>query len=209
MTVTVSIEWDGDQRARTGLELCIAAGGVVLFPADGLYGLACDPLNPAAIDRIHRIKERENGKPAAVLYFSPLAMRELVEGLGPRTREAIGALLPGPVTLVVANPHQRYPLACREDPERLGLRLIGGPLAGVMCPVFQTSANRSGEPAPAAFDDVAQEIRASVDVAIDGGALTGLPSTVVDLTAFEDSGKWKVLREGAFAAGDLAACLTI
>lgn len=207
--MTVSIEWDGDQRARTGLELCIAAGGVVLFPADGLYGLACDPLNPAAIDRIHRIKERENGKPAAVLYFSPLAMRELVEGLGPRTREAIGALLPGPVTLVVANPHQRYPLACREDPERLGLRLIGGPLAGVMCPVFQTSANRSGEPAPAAFDDVAQEIRASVDVAIDGGALTGLPSTVVDLTAFEDSGKWKVLREGAFAAGDLAACLTI
>ena len=56
------------------------------------------------------------------MYFSPLAMRELVEGLGPRTAEAVGALLPGPVTLVVANPEQRYPLACREDPERLGVR---------------------------------------------------------------------------------------
>jgi len=207
MTVTVSLEWDGVERARTGLELCIAAGGVALFPADGLYGLACDPLNPAAIDRIHRIKGREDTKPSAVLYFSPLAMRELVEDLGPRTQEAIGALLPGPVTLVVVNPQRRYPLACREDPERLGVRLIGGPLAGAMCPVVQTSANRSGEPAPASFTDVAKEIRAEVDVAIDGGELTGLPSTVVDLTAFEENGEWTILRQGGLAEGDLAASL--
>ena len=154
MTVTVSIERDGADRARTGLELCIAAGGVAVFPADGLYGLACDPLNQDAIERIHRIKGRDDGKPSAVLYFSPLAMRELVESLGDRTRTAVGALLPGPVTLVVANPEHRYPLACREDPERLGVRLIDGPLAGAMCPLFQTSANRSGEPAPALFADV-------------------------------------------------------
>ena len=89
------------------------------------------------------------------MYFSPLAIRELVAGLGPRTSAAVGALLPGPVTLVVANPQRRYPLACREDPERLGVRLIGGPLAGAMCPIFQTSANLSGEPAPARFEDVA------------------------------------------------------
>ena len=91
-----------------------------VFPADGLYGLACDPLNQEAIERIHRIKGRDDGKPSAVLYFSPLAMRELVESIGDRTRAAVGALLPGPVTLVVANPEHRYPLACREDPERLG-----------------------------------------------------------------------------------------
>jgi L-threonylcarbamoyladenylate synthase len=208
LTVTVSIEWDGAERARTGLELCIAAGGVALFPADGLYGLACDPLNPAAIDRIHRIKERDDGKPAAVLYFSPLAMRELVEDLGPRTRSAVGTLLPGPVTLVVPNPQRRYPLACREDPERLGVRLIDGPLSGVMCPVFQTSANRSGEPAPASFGDVAKEIHGAVDVAIDAGDLTGQPSTVVDLTSFEESGEWTILREGALAVGDLEESLT-
>lgn len=207
MNETISIERDGPERARAGLELCIAGGGVAVFPADGLYGLACDPLDAAAIDRIHRIKGRDEGKPSAVLYFSPLAMRELIEGLGERTAAAVGALLPGPATLIVANPQHRYPLACREDAERLGIRLIAGPLSGAMCPIFQTSANHSGEPAPARFTDVSPEILAAVDVAIDGGALTGLPSTVIDLTRFDGKGEWTVLREGGMAAGDLLAKL--
>ena len=154
MSEVVSIESDGAGAARFALEHCIAGGGVAVFPADGLYGLACDPLDPAAIERIHAIKGRDDGKPSAVLYFSPLAMRELVDGCGPRTREAMAALLPGPVTLVIANPERRYPLACREDPERLGVRLISGPLEGAMCPLFQTSANVSGEPAPGAYEQV-------------------------------------------------------
>jgi L-threonylcarbamoyladenylate synthase len=207
MGEVVSISVDGPGAARHALERAIAAGGVVLFPADGLYGLACDPLDPAAIAKIHAIKGRDDGKPSAVLYFSPLAMRELVEGRGRRTRGAMGALLPGPVTLVVDNQEHRYPLACREDPDRLGVRLIGGPLAGAMCPIFQTSANVSGEPAPAAFDDVQEAIVASVDLAIDGGALTGLPSTVVDLTAIEEGEQWSILREGGLSAGDLTARL--
>jgi L-threonylcarbamoyladenylate synthase len=203
----VSIERDGAAAARAALERCIAAGGVALFPADGLYGLACDPLDAEAIERIHRIKGRDEGKPSAVLHFSPLAMREALASLGPRTRAALGALLPGPVTVVVANPDGRYPLACREDRERLGLRLIGGPLAGSMCPLFQTSANLSGEPAPASFAEVPAAIVDAVDLAIDGGELTGLPSTVVDLTAFDRSGEWAVLREGGLAGDDLATIL--
>jgi L-threonylcarbamoyladenylate synthase len=207
VTELVSIERDGAATARRALERCIGGGDVVVFPADGLYGLACDPLDPEAIDRVHRIKGRDEGKPSAVLYFSPLAMRELVEGLGPRTRAAVGALLPGPVTVVVDNPEHRYPLACREDPRRLGLRLIGGPLEGAMCPLFQTSANCSGEPAPASFADVPAAIADAVDLAIDGGELTGQPSTVLDLSAFDEDGRWTVLREGELAADDLATIL--
>jgi L-threonylcarbamoyladenylate synthase len=204
----ISIERDGAEGARSALERTISAGGVAVFPADGLYGLACDPLDAVAIARIHELKGRDDGKPSAVMYFSPLAMRELVEGLGPRTRLAVGVLLPGPVTLVVANPEGRYPLACREDRARLGVRLIGGPLAGTMCPLFQTSANLSGEPAPSRFEDVPAEIVAAADLAIDGGRLTGLPSTVVDLTDFDAEGEWTVLREGGLSPGDLAARLT-
>jgi L-threonylcarbamoyladenylate synthase len=208
MSELVSIEQDGSAAARFALEHCIASGGVAVFPADGLYGLACDPLDAAAIARIHAIKERDDGRPSAVLYFSPLAMRELVEGRGTRTREAMAALLPGPVTLVVANPEHRYPLACREDPERLGVRLVSGPLQGAMCPLFQTSANRSGEPAPASFEDIGAEILAAVDLAIDGGPLTGLPSTVVDITRIDAGEGWEVLREGGMSLGDLASRLS-
>ena len=82
MSRIVSVAVDGAARARTELEAAIAAGEVVLFPADGLYGLACDPLRAEAIARIHAIKGRDEGKPAAVLYLSPLAMRELVASLG-------------------------------------------------------------------------------------------------------------------------------
>jgi L-threonylcarbamoyladenylate synthase len=189
---------------RRALERCVFGGGVALFPADGLYGLACDPANAEAIERIRRIKGRDEGKPSAVMFFSPLAMRELIAALGPRTRDALGVLLPGPVTLVVANPQHRYPLACADDPDRLGIRLIDGPLAGAECAIFQTSANLSGEPAPSSFDDVDPGIREAVDLALDGGELTGAPSTVIDLSRIEDGSDWSILREGGLAGERVA-----
>jgi L-threonylcarbamoyladenylate synthase len=203
MREVVSIKRDGPDAARAALERCVGEGGVALFPADTLYGLACDPLRAEAIERIHAIKGRDEGKPSAVMYFSPLAMRELVSGLGSRTREAVAVLLPGTVTLVVANPERRYPLACREDPERLGVRLIEGPLAGAMTPIFQTSANRSGEPAPRSFDQIDERILDAADLAIDAGELIGEPSTVVDVTDIDAGGRWEVLREGALPAAEV------
>jgi L-threonylcarbamoyladenylate synthase len=204
---TVSIAADGRGAARAALEDCVSGGGVAVFPADTLYGLACDPQNPAAIERIHALKGRDERKPAAVMFFAPLAMRELLSTLGPGTREALGALLPGPVTLVVANPERRYPLACREDPERLGIRLIDGPLAGARCAIFQTSANPSGAAAPSRLEELDPGISEGVDLAIDGGEVGGAPSTVVDLTRLDGDGSWHVLREGAVPEAEIRARL--
>jgi len=207
MTEVVQLRSGEADVARKALERCIAGGGVAVFPADGLYGLACDPLDANAISKIHRLKGRDDGKPSAVMYFSPLAIRELLSGLGPKTKAVASALLPGPVTLVVNNPQRRYPLACRQDPERLGVRLIGGPLAGTMCPIFQTSANLSGEAAPARFEDVPQSILEGVELAIDGGELPGLPSTVIDIAAIDEDGSWRILRDGALSPGDVTSAL--
>lgn len=203
----VATDINAGDAARQALESCISKGEVVLFPSDGIYGLACDPLNEKAVDRIHQIKGRDDGKPSAVMYFSPLAMRELIRDLGQKVGEAAGRLLPGPVTLVVPNPRHRYPLACREDRSRLGIRVIDGPLSGARCPIFQTSANLSGEPAASTFAGIVPEVRDAVDLAIDGGELTGLPSTVVDLTDLDEHGVWSVLREGGMSRGDLIAAL--
>ena len=207
MSERVSIAAEGAEAARSALERCIGGGGVAVFPADGLYGLACDPLDAHAVERIQALKGRDDRKPSAVMYFSPLAMRELVGEMGPRTREAVAELMPGPVTLVIANPRHRYPLACREDPERLGIRLIEGPLGGAMTPVLQTSANRSGEPPPHRFEEIGAEIVSGVDLAIDGGELSGAPSTVVDLTELDATGGWQVLREGGLPQPELEAAL--
>jgi len=207
VSALVSIARDGAPGARAALERTIASGGVAVFPSDGVYGLACDPLNADAIARIHALKGRDDGKPAAVMYFSPLILRELLPSLGERTREALAALLPGPVTAVVHNPERRYPLACRADPERLGVRLIEGPLAGASCPVFQTSANLSGEPAPSALEGVPGSIRRGADLVIDGGRLPGIASTVVDLTGVERGEGWRILREGAASAAEVRARL--
>jgi L-threonylcarbamoyladenylate synthase len=207
VTEIVRIERGRADIPRKALERTISRGGVAVFPADGLYGLACDPLNTQAIARIHRLKGRDDGKPSAVMYFSPLAIRELLTTLGPRTAAAVSALMPGPVTLVVANPERRYPLACRDDPEKLGIRLISGPLGGVMCPVFQTSANFSGRHAAARFEEVPEAIVDGADLAIDGGDLPGIPSTVVDISSIEKDGSWHVLRDGALSPGDLASAL--
>lgn len=203
MSELVSIGRVGAAAAREALERSIDAGEIALFPADGVYGLACDPAAEGAIARIHGLKGRDEGKPSAVMFFSPLAMRELLAALGPATREALAALLPGPVTLVVHNPERRYPNACRADPERLGIRLIEGPLAGARCAIFQTSANPSGEPAASSFEEVDAGIRGGVDLAIDGGALAGDPSTVVDISGLDAGGGWRVLREGALPTSEV------
>ncbi len=207
MVRALEIERDGADAARSALEEVVGDGGVAVFPADGLYGLACDPLNETAIERIHALKGRDDGKPSAVMYFSPLTMRELLGGIGPRTGDAAGILLPGPVTLVIANPEGRYPLASRSDPSRLGVRLIGGPLSGARVVVFQTSANRSGNPPPSCFEDIDEELLDGADLAIDGGELGGKPSTVIDLSEVDDGGSWAVLREGALDRVELERAL--
>jgi L-threonylcarbamoyladenylate synthase len=156
-------------------EECIRSGGVVLFPADTVYGLAVDPENEAAIERMYRIKGRPREKRSALMYFLIDAVPDL-----PETAKRI---LPGPVTVILADGR--------------GIRVPSQPLfAGVRQPVLQTSANPSGGPDPCRLEDVAPAIRAAVDLEIDGGELPGTPSTVVDLSGEEV----RILREGAVPA---------
>ena len=188
------------------------ARGVALFPADTVYGLACPPDAPEAVDRLYRLKGRAAGKPAAVMFFDRELALEALPELGERTRGALERVLPGGLTVLVPNPAGRFPLACGSDPSTLGLRVpvLDGalaPLAAVRGPVLQSSANRAGGADARRIEDVPAEIRSGIDVVLDAGALPGTPSTVVDLRSYEARGKWSVVREGAVAATDLAVQL--
>jgi L-threonylcarbamoyladenylate synthase len=193
-------------------ERCIAVGGVALFPADTVYGLATEPDSREGVERLYRIKGRKPERPAAVMFFDfELALAALPE-LGDRTRDALRRLLPGAVTAVLPNPARRYPLACGPVPERIGLRvprLTGplAPLAAARWPVLQSSANPSGGADARRLADVDERIRARVDMQLDGGTLPGTPSTVLDLADYEHSGEYTLLREGAVSAEQIAALL--
>ena len=181
---------------------CIAVGGVAVFPADTVYGLACEPDTREAVERLYALKGRRPDKPAAVMFFDPeLAFAALPE-LEPRTRSLLERLLPGGITALLPNPLRRYPLACGPDPHTLGLRVPAlGPdieaLAGMRWPVMQSSANVSGGYDAHRLEEVPEDIRRGADLVLDGGDLAGTPSTVVDLRRFELDGIWAVLREGA------------
>jgi L-threonylcarbamoyladenylate synthase len=119
-------------------------------------------------------------------------------------------LLPGPLTLVVENPTGRYPLAGGGNGLGLRVPLLEGPieaLAGARVAILQTSANLAGEPDARRLCDIATEITQGVDMVLDGGELSGSPSTVVDLTRYEQDGSWDVLREAAVTRAELAEIL--
>jgi L-threonylcarbamoyladenylate synthase len=186
----------------------MAVGGVAVFPADTVYGLACDPDNKVAVDRLYTLKRRDLRKPSAVMFFDlSLAFAALPE-LGERTRDALSRLLPGAVSVLLPNPAGRFPLACGDDPSTLGLRVPAVPrLADVHWPVLQSSANRAGGPDPRRLQDVPELLRRSADLLIDGGELPGTPSTVVDLRRYEDELEWEVVRAGAVSYDELGPAL--
>jgi L-threonylcarbamoyladenylate synthase len=182
---------------REAFERCIEAGGVVVFGADTVYGLACDAEDADAVRRLYALKGRPADKPAAVMFFDREAA---LHGLGERTRAFLEDLLPGAVTALVPNPEHRFPLACGPDPDTLGLRVPDVPsLAGARVAVLQSSANHSGGADARRLDEIPRDIRDGADLVIDAGELPGTPSTVIDLRRYEATGEYRVLRQGAVA----------
>ncbi len=196
--------------AAEEFERCVSVGGVVVFPADTVYGLACDPDDRFAVQRLYLLKRRPLSKPSAVMFFSVTAALDALPELGERTREALSRLLPGGVTVLLENSAGRFPLACGDDPSTLGVRVPGVPLlAGVGRPVLQSSANRAGEPDPRRLDDVPELFKAAADLVIDGGELPGTASTVIDLRRYETGATdaYSIVRHGAVGDDEVAAAL--
>lgn len=199
-----------DDAAR--LQECIAQGGVAVFPTDTVYGLCCDPEDEAAARRLYALKGRPSRRASAIMFFSLRPALEELGELRDSERAALQALLPGAVTVLLANPGQRFTPACRKDPGTLGLRVPRLPerlaaLSAIARPVMQSSANLSGETDAKSLEEVPGSILEGADLVLDGGELPGTPSTVVDLRDFDSERRWYILREGAIARGAVQGVL--
>jgi L-threonylcarbamoyladenylate synthase len=172
----------------------------VVLPFDTVYGLAADPANEEAVRRLYELKGRAELQPSALVAADLDHLFECVPELR-RLDAPLRRLLPGPVTLIVANPAGRYRWLTGSNPAAIGIRvpLLEGDTAALLeqvGAVVATSANHPGGPDPRRLDDVPRDIRAGAGAVLDGGELPGTASTVIDLTGKEP----RILREGALPA---------
>jgi L-threonylcarbamoyladenylate synthase len=179
----------------------IRTGDLVVLPTDTVYGLVCTPDGDEPTRALSALKGRPPEQPLALLATSVDRLLDAVPELRGDAERVARALLPGPYTLVFANPARRFARLTGERPETIGVRVpeLAGPGAVVLDQVglvAATSANVHGGPDPGRVEEVPVSILAAAAAVIDVGELPGTPSTVVDLTGDEP----RVLREGAVAA---------
>ena len=194
------------------LEASVNDGGVAILPTDTVYGLCCDPENERAVARLYELKGRPKTRAAAVMFFTLDRALAALPELSLDERAAVAALLPGAVTLLLANPAPRFAAAAAADPRTLGLRVPAWPLAlaaleATRIPVVQSSANLSGGADARRLQEVPASLRDGADLVLDGGELPGVPSTVVDLRGLAGARGWRIVRPGAVSERDVAAAL--
>jgi len=200
------------------LEDRISAARLVCFPTDTVYGVG-GALTPAVAGALVAAKGRAPGKPLQVV-FATLEALEAGVAPAPELRSACRRLLPGPVTLLLPYPAGwDFPLpgeageACgRPAVATLGVRVPAWPpaarvLAGLRRPLVASSANPSGAASPASLDEVDASLLARCDLALDAGPVSGLASTVVDLSRYVETGRWRLLRAGVWGEAEIAARL--
>jgi L-threonylcarbamoyladenylate synthase len=189
-----------DDERDIGIEEAGAAirrGELVVIPTDTVYGVAADAFTPSAVEALLSAKGRDRAMPVPVLVASPEMLDALVDQLPASARALIDEFWPGALTVVVRHTahlawdlgETRGTVAVRMPNHEVARELIAqtGPLA-------VSSANRTGNLAPATMLDARLQLGATIAVYLDGGPSgESVPSTIVDVTADRP----RVLRAGA------------
>ena len=187
----------------------IRTGGVVVFPAQCLYGLACNAADARAVQSIFGLKQRPETKALLILIQGPDQVPNLVKAIPPAAACLMDAFWPGGITLVFDAADQ-LDEALTAGTGKIGIRLPGHPVARALvqaagCPITGTSANLSGHPGCDKARDLPREITQGADLVLDAGALKGgTGSTVVDVTTTPIT----LLRQGAVAKTDIIKALS-
>lgn len=184
----------------------IRRGFVLGMPTDTFYGLAADPFNLRAVEKIYDVKSRSRHKPLSLLIESVDQAEDLTRPLPETFYKLARKYWPGPLTIIV-RAASRLPLKVTANTGNVALRVPASKIpvaviraAGV--PVTATSANVSGASECTTADGVRQQLGSLIPVIVDGGpSPRSVASTIVDLT---DSAGWRVQREGAIPVQEIS-----
>ena len=188
----------------------IRAGSVVAIPTDTLYGLAADPFNAGAVARVFVVKGRPAARALPLIAADAAQIARHLGALPEMAMRLADHFWPGPLTMLM-------PAAAALAPDlsggtgKVGVRVPADPIARAVCaacghPVTATSANVSGEPAPATADEVERMLGDRIEFLLDAGPTRGgAPSTIVDVTDREP----RLVRAGAISWDEIQAWLDI
>jgi len=188
----------------------ISMGAVTALPTDTFYGLAVDPVNLRAVDRIYEIKTRARHKPLSLLIANTAQAYTLARDIDSAFDRLAERFWPGPLTIVV-KAGARLPLRVTANTGNVALRVPEAPIARAVIdklglPITATSANLAGMPECTDAHYVRAQLAGMVPLIVDGGPTPrSVPTTIVDLSGGGNS--WMILREGAIPTHEIALVL--
>ena len=175
----------------------IQNNGVVIFPAQCLYGVAANALNTKAIEKVFQLKQRPLNNPILILIPNKNMLPDLVTTISKSAQKLMDAFWPGNLTLVF-EAKNNIPQLLTANTGKIGIRIPAHPVAKALVeyigiPITGTSANLSGRNGCSQIDQLAPSIIDPADLILDAGILKGgTGSTIVDITASNIN----VIREG-------------
>lgn len=186
-----------DTAAINEAAASVEAGGLVVFPTETVYGIACNLLSGQALERLKRIKDRPQDKNFSIHIGDKTDIEKYAVGLVPRAYKMVERFWPGPLTMVLAAPHGKS-VGLRMPDNDVALRLLN------RCdfPVVAPSANLAGHRPPRTAEEALKDLEGLVDIVLDAGPTRlGSESTVLDARKLP----FAVLREGALKKEEVLA----
>lgn len=174
------------------------AGGVILYPTDTVWGLGCDATNPEAVKRIYEIKERSDNKALLVLVDSSVKIDFYVEDV-PSVAWDLIELATKPLTIIYDGARNLAENLIAEDGS-IGIRVTNETFSKQLCfrfrkAIVSTSANKSGEAAPANFSEISPEIKSKVDYIVEYRQKENTHPKPSSILKLGQGGEVKIIRE--------------
>jgi len=172
-------------------------GGLILYPTDTIWGIGCDATNEAAVRRVFELKKRVDSKALLVLVDSPVKLNFYVEEV-PEVAWDLVEFADKPLTIIYPGARNLASNLIAEDGS-VGIRVTREEFSKKLCERFRkaivsTSANVSGEPSPAFFDEISPEIVNGVDYVVNYRREDKTPSKPSSIIKLGVGGQIKVIR---------------
>lgn len=173
-------------------------GGVILYPTDTVWGIGCDATNEEAVKRIFVIKKRADSKAMLVLVDSPVKVDFYVQDV-PNVAWDLIEMTTKPLTIIYDGARNLASNLIAEDGS-VGIRVTSEEFSKQLCfrfrkAIVSTSANISGQPAPAVFSEISDEIKNAVDYIVDYRRDEKGPAKPSSIIKLGKGGTVKIIRE--------------